>query len=263
MKELLTSDLHANPVWFAWLTAQAPRYGLVVIGGDLILRGVGKRKRETIDHFAQIAPLKKWADSYATATTTPIAISSGNHDQGSPETDEAPAEPAADELWTHLRSLGPQFILDDESRVVGDLVVTVTPFHWEYDKERTVRAFRAIRAGDALMHGVPRRQWLLVHHRPPTGLLAAPGPVFGDVGLLRWIERFPFDFVFSGHDHDTTRLSGVHIERFSDSWCINAGQADATGSDMVPSHAVLDTDQRSLAVVSSNGSLRSDYLLSR
>ena len=263
MRVLLTSDLHAKRSWFRWLTHQAPRYGLVVIAGDLILRSIGKRKHLAIDHRPQIVELKAWADEYAASTQTPIAISTGNHDQGRPSTEGAPPQHAGEELWAHFRLKGRQFILDGESRVLGDLVVTVTPFHWDWDNPQAQAAYEAIKKGGAQHAKHPEAAWLLVHHRPPPGRLAAPGPVFPDYGLLKWLERAPCDFLISGHDHDTTRHSGNHVERHWTTWCINAGQGDPTGDDAIPCHAVLDSETRTLEVVDSNGAVRTYYHLAR
>jgi predicted MPP superfamily phosphohydrolase len=72
MKLLLTADLHFRIHWFHWLIAQAPRYDLVCIAGDL-LDMFGSESR-----MEQAREVKKLI--LGLADIVPVAVCSGNHD---------------------------------------------------------------------------------------------------------------------------------------------------------------------------------------
>ena len=72
MRMLFVADLHYSLRQFDWLAANASRYDLVIIGGDLLDLG------SALDFDVQIIVVEKYLRRIR--RYAPLLVSSGNHD---------------------------------------------------------------------------------------------------------------------------------------------------------------------------------------
>jgi predicted MPP superfamily phosphohydrolase len=104
---LFAADLHYTLKQLDWLVANAERYDLVIIGGDLLDLG------SALDFDVQIVVVEKYLRRIR--QHAPLLVSSGNHDGDSRNAaDESVAE------WL-LQSQTDGLYVDGESAVFGDL----------------------------------------------------------------------------------------------------------------------------------------------
>src|SRR3954452_7778504 len=85
MKLLFVADLHYSLKQFDWLLAEAPKFDVVIIGGDLL------DLSSSLDFGVQIAVVEKYLCRLRERTL--LLVSSGNHDGDSRnEADESVAQ---------------------------------------------------------------------------------------------------------------------------------------------------------------------------
>jgi predicted MPP superfamily phosphohydrolase len=110
---LFAADLHYTLKQLDWLVANAERYDLVIIGGDLLDLG------SALDFDVQIVVVEKYLRRIR--RYAPLLVSSGNHDGDSRNAaDESVAK------WL-LQSRTDGLYVDGESAVFGDLRITACP----------------------------------------------------------------------------------------------------------------------------------------
>ena len=220
MRCLIVADLHYSLPQYDWLVAQAPNYDLLIIAGDHI------DLSSTVDGRAQMVVITKYLDLLKDRTR--VFTCSGNHDlDGRDEEGEKTSRWIAD--------LNARGIASDDSTVELDGVLFTMCRWWDGPKAQ-------LRLGEQLARDAerPKRQWFWVHHAP-----AADSPIcwsgnkfVGDIVLLKWIEQYQPDMVFSGHIHQSpfTR-AGSWADRVGKSWVFNVGQHPGAP----PAHMILDT----------------------
>jgi Icc-related predicted phosphoesterase len=219
MKLLFVADLHYSLRQFDWLLTEAPHFDVVCIGGDLL------DLSSPLDFEVQITVVEKYLCRLQEKTL--LLVSSGNHDGDSRnEADESVA------LWLS-ESKTERMVVDNESVLVGDVLITVCPW-WDGPFSRgQLEEFLAKESTK------PRRRWIWVHHAPPAGSPTSwtgkrDG---GDESLREWIERFQPDIVLGGHIHDSPFYeNGSWVDRVGTTWVFNPGRQ--LGS--YPAHIRLD-----------------------
>jgi hypothetical protein len=172
--------------------------------------------------------------------TTPLVVSSGNHDLTGPDTN---GEQAA--LWLdEARRFG--VVTDGDSLVVGDTLITVCPW-WDGPAGRDAVAEQL--AADAARR--PRR-WIWVYHWPPVGSPTSwtGRRHYGDADLVEWIDEHRPDIVLTGHVHEPPfKPDGSWVDRVGETWVFNPGRQ--IGS--VPTRIEIDLGQRRAAWISMLG----------
>jgi hypothetical protein len=119
---LFAADLHYTLKQLDWLVANAGKYDLVIIGGDLLDLG------SALDSDVQIVVVEKYLRRIH--RNAPLLVSSGNHDGDSRNAaDESVAE------WL-LLSRADGLYVDGESAVLEGTRVTACPW-WDGPKRRT------------------------------------------------------------------------------------------------------------------------------
>jgi predicted MPP superfamily phosphohydrolase len=109
MKLLFATDLHYSLKQFDWLVANAGRYDLVVLGGDLL------DLSSAVDIEVQIVVIEKYL--HRIRAHAPMLVCSGNHDGNRcSATDESVAE------WL-LRSRRDDLFVDGESALLEETLV--------------------------------------------------------------------------------------------------------------------------------------------
>lgn len=207
MRLLFVSDLHYSLPQFDWLLANAHRYDVAVIGGDLL------NLASPLDPDVQIAIVEKYFGLLR--QKAPLVVSSGNHDGDSRN--------AADESvagWLRA-ARADRLHVDGDGLNVGDARVTVCPW-WDGDVSRA-----EIEAQLERERMEVRGRWIWIHHAPPEGSRTCwSGRKFiGDPHLRAWIERFQPDMVFSGHIHNSPFYEeGSWIDRIGRTWVFNPGR---------------------------------------
>jgi len=232
MKILAVSDLHFALGQFDWVVAQAARYDLVIIAGDLLdIAG-------HLDLDSQITVITKYLR--AIGAKTRLVVSSGNHDG-----DEKNGANEFVARWLHrVRAEG--LVVDGAGTDVGRLRVSVCPW-WDGPATReSMQAFLRQEAERA------PGTWLWVHHAPPDLLgVSWTGRVHaGDAFLGATIRELRPAFVFSGHIHNSPfRAGGAWASRVGHTWVFNAGRQ----LGVPPACIELDLDQNLARWVSQAG----------
>jgi len=219
MRMLFVSDLHYALKQFDWLTANAARYELIIIGGDLLDLG------SSLDFDVQIVVVEKYLDRLRQKTR--LLVSSGNHD--------GDARNAADESFARwlLQARADGLFVDGESAILEDTCITACPW-WDGPVSRAEL--------EALLEREASRRagrWIWSHHAPPQGtrVSCAGKQLLGDPFLREWIERFKPDLVLSGHLHNSPfRADGSWIDRLDQTWIFNPGRQPGPW----PAHIALD-----------------------
>jgi Icc-related predicted phosphoesterase len=232
MKMLFAADLHYTLKQLDWLVANAGRYDLVIIGGDLLDLG------SALDFDVQIVVVEKYL--HRIRRHAPLLVSSGNHDGDSRNAaDESVAE------WL-LLSRADGLYVDGESAVFGDLRVTACPW-WDGPTSRAELAMLLEREA-----ATNTGRWIWSHHAPPAGARVCwSGKNFlGDPYLLEWINRFKPDLVLSGHIHNAPFYpEGSWIDRIGHTWVFNPGRQPGP----IPTHLNLDLDAMSAEWIAAEG----------
>jgi predicted MPP superfamily phosphohydrolase len=205
MKVLLTADLHFRLHWLKWLIEEGAGYDLVCVAGDLLDMFKSESRLEQASEVKKL--LQELAD------IVPIAICSGNHDNGGRQIspDRAPVY----EWFVQLAS-NPKIVTDGSTQVVGDLIVTTVPYHCSKEQKSIWldRGF-SIRRQKGM-------KWLVLHHVPPKFGSNVNGEEREATELL--VAYRPEYFV-SGHEHQFPYYSGKSWrQRFEDTTLLIPGQ---------------------------------------
>jgi Icc-related predicted phosphoesterase len=207
MSLLFVADLHYTLKQFDWVLAQAEKYEVIVIGGDLLDLG------SDLDMDVQIAIVEKYLELLRQKTI--VVVSSGNHDGDAVnEANESFAE------WLrHARN--DRLYVDGDSFDLGEDRITVCPW-WNGDFMRDQIEAQLQAEADRV-----RGKWIWVYHAPPDGARTSwAGKRFiGDDFLSSMIERFKPDMVFSGHIHNSPFYDqGGWVDRLGSTWVFNPGR---------------------------------------
>ena len=207
MKIIFLADLHFTLKQYDWLLARAADYDLIVIGGDLL------DLSSALDLDTQISVVEKYFGLLR--KTTPLAISSGNHDGDSRNAaDESVAQ------WLQ-EARGDGLYVDGDSFDLQDTRITVCP--WLDGDLSRAEIDAQLERESALPHG----RWIWIHHAPPVGAKTCftGRKSIGDEYLAKWIERFNPDMVLSGHIHNAPFVEqGSWIDRIGHTWVFNTGR---------------------------------------
>jgi Icc-related predicted phosphoesterase len=221
MKLLFVADLHYSLKQFDWLLAEASKYDVVCIGGDLL------DLWSPLNIEVQITVVERYLCKLRQRTL--LLVSSGNHDGDSRnEADESVAEWLADVK-------GERLVVDNESVLVEDILITVCPW-WDGPLSRRRLEEFLVRESTK-----PRRRWIWVHHAPSAGSPTSWSGKedAGDESLRAWIERFEPDAVLSGHIHGSPFYAkGSWVDRIGATWVFNPGRQIGP----YPAHIRLDLD---------------------
>ena len=246
MRFLLVSDLHYELRHYDWTTAVASEFDAVVIPGDHIDGTSG------VDGSVQIVVILKYLERLAGRTR--LLVSSGNHDLDSRDGggERVPR-------WIErVRALG---IATDGDSIelanpgAGSTLVTICPW-WDGETARK-------RIGGQISRDFARRRtdptlgptlgpWVWVYHAPPTGSPTCwdGKKHYGDAALIKWIEFYQPDMVFTGHIHQAPfKAEGSWIDRIGKTWVFNSGRQPGP----IPAHVVVDTEAREAAWFSLEG----------
>ena len=224
MKLLLVADLHYTLKQFDWLLAEAQYYDVIVIAGDLL------ELSSLATPEAQIVVMRTYLKRIAAVAQ--LVVCSGNHDLD----DEVAGERVA--CW--IKALdGLRLCVDGQHIVIGDAIISALPW-WDGPLTKAQIEEQLARDAEYRSEG---RSWIWAHHAPPanSGLSWNGTRSFGDTDLLRWIETFQPDIVFSGHVHQAPFASGgTWVEEINGAWCFNMGQQIGP----VPCHIAINLAER-------------------
>ncbi len=232
MRMLFVADLHYTLKQLDWLVANASRYDLVIIGGDLLDLG------SSLNFDVQIVVVEKYLQRIRQGA--PLLVSSGNHDgDGYNAANESYAE------WL-LLSRAEGLFVDGESALVGDTRVTACPW-WNGPVSRAELEELLTRES-----AKSARRWIWSHHEPPEGARVSwtGKRLLGDHFLREWINRFQPDLVLSGHIHHAPFYpQGSWIDRIGKTWVFNPGRQPGPS----PTYIVLDFDALIAEWISAEG----------
>ena len=207
MRLLFVADLHYSLPQFDWLLANADRYDLTVIGGDLL------NIASPLDPDVQIAIVEKYFGLLR--QKTPLLVSSGNHDG-----DDRNAADESIAAWLRA-ARAERLYVDTDSVELGDTRITLCPW-WDGDHSRAELDTLLEREASRV-----RGRWIWIYHAPPEGARTSwSGRKFiGDPFLRAWIDRYQPDMVFSGHIHNSPFYAeGSWIDRLGRTWVFNPGK---------------------------------------
>ena len=229
MKLLFVADLHYSLKQFDWLLAEAPKYDVVCIGGDLL------DLSSELDFGVQITVVEKYLHKLQEKAL--LLVSSGNHDgDARNEADESVA------LWLD-EAKAERLVVDNGSVFVSDVLITVCPW-WDGPLSRgRLEEFLTQESAK------PRRRWIWLHHAPSAGSPTSWSGKrdAGDEYLRGWIERFRPDMVLCGHIHGSPFYEkGSWVDQIGSTWVFNPGRQ--IGS--FPSHIRLDLDAKTAEWIS-------------
>lgn len=222
MRILVVSDLHYSLPQFDWTLANAGRYDLLVVAGDLLdVSGF-------VDPGSQVVVVRKYLQRLR--SVVPVVVCSGNHDLDA-------AGPLGEKVarWLdRVRRLG--IAADGDTVSVGGLLVTICPW-WDGPASRNAIGAQLAAAAATRRDG----PWLWVYHAPPTNspVSWAGQRSYGDAALSEWIAAYRPDFVVSGHVHEAPfARNGSWADRVGDTWLFNAGRQIGP----TPTAISIDTD---------------------
>jgi Icc-related predicted phosphoesterase len=239
MRFLLVSDLHYALQQYDWTAAVASEFDAVVIAGDHL------DGHSAVDGSVQIVVLLKVLARMVGRTR--LLVSSGNHDL---DTRDGGGERVA-KWMERVRALG--IATDGDSIVIPganaandengsnrrDTLVTVCPW-WDGERARK-KVGGQISADFARKRADPTiGTWAWVYHAPPTGSPTCwdGKKHYGDAALIKWIEFYQPDLVFTGHIHQAPfQPEGSWIDRIGKTWIFNSGRQIGP----TPAHVVVDT----------------------
>jgi Icc-related predicted phosphoesterase len=254
MRFLLVSDLHYALQQYDWIAAVAPEFDAVVIAGDHL------DGHSSVDGGVQIVVLLKVLQRMMGRTR--LFVSSGNHDLDSRD---GGGERVA--RWMEkVRQLG--IATDGDSLVIPgpdpagnesigafargqDTLVTVCPW-WDGESARK-------KVGGQISRDFARKRedraigtWAWVYHAPPSGSPTCwdGKKHYGDAALIKWIDFYQPDLVFTGHIHQAPFCrEGSWVDRIGKTWIFNSGRQPGPK----PAHIVVDTAAREAAWFSLKG----------
>jgi Icc-related predicted phosphoesterase len=267
MRFLLVSDLHYALQQYDWIAAVAPEFDAVVIAGDHL------DGHSSVDGGVQIVVLLKILQRMMGRTR--LFVSSGNHDLDSRD---GGGERVA--RWMErVRALG--IPTDGDSVVMpgapmdaapidgapmdgapmdgaesaftrgNDTLVTVCPW-WDGEGARK-------KVGGQISRDFARKRedrkigtWVWVYHAPPSGSPTCwdGKKHYGDAALVKWIDFYQPDLVFTGHIHQAPfSAAGSWTDRIGKTWIFNSGRQIGP----TPAHIVVDTEARGAAWFSMAG----------
>ncbi|HEX2146304.1 MAG TPA: metallophosphoesterase [Pseudorhizobium sp.] len=176
MKILHVADLHLR--WFDWLVANARRYDLLVIAGDLQ------------DGFSLMPRHRqaKLCTEWLLSMQTPTVVCSGNHDFW-PKDERVSVDTAAEGGWLRrLRGHGAIAGTDGDAITVEDVSIAVKGW---------AQSQRLVDPAD-----------IVVTHAPPTGCDSARSNSqdFGDPNLASSWGAIPPLLLLCGHAHQPNSL---------------------------------------------------------
>jgi Icc-related predicted phosphoesterase len=256
MRFLLVSDLHYALQQYDWTTAVAPQFDAVVIAGDHL------DGHSSVDGNVQIVVLLKCFERLMGRTR--LLVSSGNHDLDSRDGggERVPR-------WIErVRALG--IPTDGDSIVIagsggagenesaasesgagGDTLVTICPW-WDGETARKKVGGQISRDFARKRETQTIKTWAWVYHAPPSDSPTCwdGKKHYGDAALIKWIEFYQPDLVFTGHIHQAPfSAEGSWIDRIGKTWIFNSGRQIGR----VPAHVVVDTTAREAAWFSMAG----------
>jgi Icc-related predicted phosphoesterase len=221
MRLIFFADLHFSLKQYDWVLANAGKYDVTIIGGDLL------DLASSLDLDTQITVVEKYLGLLT--KNSKLVISSGNHDGDSRnEGDESFAQWVLDARTEGL-------YVDGDSFDIKDVHITVCAW-WDGEIGRK-EIERQLEREAAL---APKR-WIWVYHAPPKGANTCwSGRKFiGDDSLRAWIDRFQPEMVLSGHIHNAPFSEpGSWIDRIGRTWVFNTGRQ--TGAE--PTSLTIDLD---------------------
>jgi len=255
MRFLLVSDLHYALQQYDWTASVASEFDAVVIAGDHL------DGHSSVDGGVQIVVLLKVLQRMMGRTR--LFVSSGNHDLDSRD---GGGERVA--RWMEkVRALG--IATDGDSLVLPgtrgpgeeidpfgppalrDTLVTVCPW-WDGECARK-------KVGGQISRDFARKRedraigtWAWVYHAPPSGSPTCwdGKKHYGDAALIKWIEFYQPDLVFTGHIHQAPfSAEGSWVDRIGKTWIFNSGRQIGPQ----PAHIVVDTAAREAAWFSLKG----------
>jgi len=232
MKILFVADLHYTLKQFDWLSANADRFDLAVIGGDLL------DISSVLDLDVQILVVEKYLSRLR--ERGPLLVSSGNHD-----TDTRSASDESTCKWLHDFKAGKMFV-DGDSVELGDTLITICPW-WDGPVTRAEVENLLVREARRVTG-----KWIWIHHAPPDrSPVSWTGRVYGgDEFLVQWIRRFEPDVVLSGHIHNAPFVKqGSWVDRIGRTWVFNPGKQIGPH----PTCLILDLEQMSVEWTSIEG----------
>lgn len=229
---LFVADLHYSLRQLDWLVANAGRYDLVIIGGDLLDLG------SELDFDVQIVVVEKYLRRIR--RSAPLLVSSGNHD--------GDGYNGANELFAEwlLQNRAEGLFVDGESAVLGETRVTACPW-WNGPFSRAELEDLLVRESSKITG-----RWIWSYHEPPEGARVSWSgkKLLGDRFLRDWINRFEPDLVLSGHIHNAPFYpEGSWIDRIGKTWVFNPGRQPGS----YPAYIVLDFEVLVAEWISSEG----------
>jgi len=232
VRMLFVADLHYALKQFDWLLANAPRFDVVVVGGDLLDLG------SALPIDVQIVVIEKYLARLGQQTR--VLVSSGNHDG-----DHRLATNESICKWLREVKAG-QLFVDGDSVEINGTLITICPW---WDGPATRADLEKLLAQDAER---VKSKWIWIHHSPPDkSPVSWAGKKFGgDEFLVEWIQRYQPDLVLSGHIHNAPFIQdGSWIDRLGKTWVFNPGKQ--IGS--CPAYLAFDLDRMSVEWVSLEG----------
>lgn len=226
MRVLVVADLHYTLPQYDWVQACAGDFDGVVIAGDLL--ELASPVSRDVQLVSVLEHLRRLRDK------TQLFVCSGNHDLTGRD---ARGEKSA--VWmTAVRDLG--IPCDGDCFVREDLIVSVCPWWDGPCGQREVAAQLADHSQQR--HG----QWVWIYHAPPANspTSCVGSRTVGDSVLREWIGEYQPDAVLCGHIHNAPFLEhGAWCDRIDNTLVFNPGRQIGP----VPTHIVLDTEQRAAA----------------
>jgi Icc-related predicted phosphoesterase len=219
MKLLFVADIHYALKQFDWLVAQAPKFDVTIIGGDLLDLSAA------LDLDLQSVVIGKYL--LRLGEKTRLLVCSGNHD--------GDAHSAANESicrWLH-EAKAAQVSVDGDSVELDGTLLTICPW-WDGPVSRGELGEQLAR--DALR---PKSRWIWIHHAPPdhSPVSWTGKKCVGDAYLHEAIQRYQPDLVLSGHVHNAPYYpDGSWIDRIGRTWVFNPGRQIGTA----PAYLVID-----------------------
>jgi Icc-related predicted phosphoesterase len=207
MRMLFVADLHYALKQFDWLIANASKYDVVVIGGDLL------ELASALEIDVQIVVIEKYFERLRRLTR--LVVSSGNHDGN----DRNAGNESVARWLGEARAA--QLFVDGDSLELEDTLITVCPW-WDGPLSRA--ELEAQIARDAAKR---KARWIWIHHAPPdrTRVSWTGRTHGGDEFLVEWIKRYEPDLVLSGHIHNAPFYAdGSWIDRLGKTWIFNPGR---------------------------------------
>lgn len=238
MKILVVSDLHYSLRQFDWLAANAGRYDLIIIAGDMMELG------SHVDSDIQASVVEQYFRKICLATQ--LVVCSGNHDL----VEEGDGTRSTE--WLNELAI-PGLVVDCGIFENGNLRILSFPW-WETESARQEVDDWLERQGEAedLLE-------IWVHHAPPLGTRTSwnGSRDLGDKAVAGWIETYQPDLVFSGHVHNAPYYpEGSWIDRIGKTVVINGGRQ--TGD--FPATVVVEVEDGSIVWCGMEGCVEDSFL---